>query len=56
MPISFSTQTTKETLKFRYEYASEMRWKAQVGNNAYMLLGNIVRQRFFFPHTLLFKA
>lgn len=32
--ISFSTQTTKDTLKIRYEYASEMRWQAQVGNNA----------------------
>lgn len=26
MPKSFSTQTTKGTLKIRYEYTSEMRW------------------------------
>lgn len=48
MPISFSTQTTKGTLKIRYEYASEMRWQAQVCNNAYVARQQSSDRDYFF--------
>lgn len=48
MPISFSTQTTKGTLKIRYEYASKMRWQAQVGNNAYVARQQSSDRDYFF--------